>query len=164
MVDSSSLLDAGDLAGLKSRFESDGYLFIREFIPKRAVLRARNEIVKVLSKENFLAEGTNPIDAVCRDREASPGLLNRPDVANIDSVRRVLENKNLFDFMERMYGEKATAVRYKWLRAVCYQKFTGLHVDRVYMGSFSERMITAWVLILFHNTSSIECVSTCSFQ
>ena len=34
---------------------------------------------------------------------------------------------------------------YKWLRAVGDHEFTGLHMDRVFMGS--ARMLTAWIPI-----------------
>ena len=33
---------------------------------------------------------------------------------------------------------------YKWLRAVGDHEFTGLHIDRVFMGR-SARMLTAWI-------------------
>ena len=33
---------------------------------------------------------------------------------------------------------------YKWLRAVGDHEFTGLHMDRVFMGR-SPRMLTAWI-------------------
>ena len=33
---------------------------------------------------------------------------------------------------------------YKWLRAVGKLEFTGLHMDRVFMGR-SSRMLTAWI-------------------
>ena len=86
------------------------------------------------------------MEAKCKNKDISPGLLSRPDVAEIDSVKLTLENKSLFDLFEKLYGEEAGVVSYKWLRAVSHNKFTGLHVDRVYMGSHSERMITAWAL------------------
>lgn len=36
---------------------------------------------------------------------------------------------------------------FKWVRAVPPGLFTGLHIDRVYMGGGSARLLTAWIPI-----------------
>lgn len=41
-------------------------------------------------------------------------------------------------------GEEVVTPAYKWLRAVGDHEFTGLHMDRVFMGR-SARMLTAWI-------------------
>lgn len=37
--------------------------------------------------------------------------------------------------------------RFKWVRAMPPALFTGVHIDRVYMGRGSQRMLTAWIPI-----------------
>lgn len=41
-------------------------------------------------------------------------------------------------------GANVVTPAYKWLRAVGDHEFTGLHMDRVFMGR-SPRMLTAWI-------------------
>ena len=41
-------------------------------------------------------------------------------------------------------GAQVVTPAYKWLRAVGDHEFTGLHIDRVFMGR-SARMLTAWI-------------------
>ena len=41
-------------------------------------------------------------------------------------------------------GSEVVTPAYKWLRAVGDHEFTGLHMDRVFMGR-SPRMLTAWI-------------------
>ena len=41
-------------------------------------------------------------------------------------------------------GSEVVTPAYKWLRAVGDYEFTGLHMDRVFMGR-SPRMLTAWI-------------------
>eukprot|EP00466_Bigelowiella_natans_P014130 jgi/Bigna1/83082/fgenesh1_pg.101_\ len=49
MRDSSDLLSDYNL--LKARLNSDGYLFLRDFLPRSDVIKARTEILKVVMAE-----------------------------------------------------------------------------------------------------------------
>ena len=123
MIDSSPLL--ADIVALKARFDDDGYLLMRNFLPRRNAMRARQEVVRILERDGLLKEHSQPMDSICKDKTVNAGLLSRPEIAQIDSVQNYLEHKNFFDFFDRFFGEASCVIRYKWLRAVCYNQFTG---------------------------------------
>lgn len=143
---------------LRDRFAQDGYLLLRGFLPQNEVLEARATILADLEANGFLETQTLQLEessskkesignqegsenevgenswALARDSSVSPGLLARQDLASNDKVKRVLEHRRLFEFFDWFFGKPAMAIEYKWLRAVAKGLFTGVHVDRVYVG------------------------------
>ena len=72
-LDSTPIRDDGP--GLKKRLDRDGYLFIRQLLPKEAVLNVRNRLLEKAAAGGWLDENT-PIDAgiangaaACKDPE-----------------------------------------------------------------------------------------------
>ena len=57
----------------------------------------------------------------------------------------MLESPRLFELYERLFGGPARTFTYKWLRAVGNEEATGAHMDHVYMGRGSQRVMTCWV-------------------
>lgn len=97
---------------------------------------------------------TKALDAVCKDKTVSPGLLSRGDVSHFPDVLDVLEADELFHFFDKFLEGETVTTEYKWLRAVNYNKFTGMldsqrsrsssgvHMDRVYMGQGTGKLCT----------------------
>lgn len=74
------------------------------------------------------------------------GLLDRQDIAYDPRVRRVLEHPRIVSFFRNLFDcEHVATTRYKWLRAVKTGKYTGVHIDRVYLGGGSARLTTMWI-------------------
>ena len=48
-----------------------------------------------------------------------------------------------------LFGEESTTFKYKWLRAMHSEGFTGVHVDWVYMGRGSRNLLTCWIPLGF---------------
>lgn len=49
LVDSSALLDSGDLVTAQSRLHRDGYLLLRDFLPAARVLQVMNGVMNGLT-------------------------------------------------------------------------------------------------------------------
>ena len=63
-----------------------------------------------------------------------------------DAVNSVLEGEGLRGFFEEhIFGERVTTFDFKWLRVMPREKFTGCHVDSVYMSRGSRRLLTTWI-------------------
>ena len=60
--DSSHLL--GDSAALRARADEDGYLFFRGLLPPEPVLHLRRRFVEVLDRQGWIADQTDPMDAI----------------------------------------------------------------------------------------------------
>ena len=61
-------------------------------------------------------------------------------------MKNVLEGERLREFFEEhIFGERVTTFDFKWLRVMPRDKFTGCHVDSVYMSRGSRRLLTTWI-------------------
>lgn len=126
------LRDSGGLIGdgeaLRARMHEDGYLLLRGFHPREAVLAARERIREDMRRAG-MAEGRH---------QALGAIATTPEVL------AVLESPALFELFARYFGEPARTFDEKWLRAVGPGGFTGVHYDSVYMGRGSDRLHTVW--------------------
>ena len=48
-------------------------------------------------------------------------------------------------FKDHIFGQEVTTFDHKWLRVMPYEKFTGCHVDSVYMSRGTQRLLTCWI-------------------
>ena len=65
-------------------------------------------------------------------------------------------------FKDHIFGQEVATFDYKWLRVMPREKFTGCHVDSVYMSRGTHRLLTCWtpfgdipVRILAFNLNSL---------
>ena len=134
-----------DIVELKARIKQDGYLLLKNFIPKETVLSAREAIVKYLEENKALVEGEPLMEAVMPKSGKEVRMTGQSAITHHPSSLAVFENKRLFDFFRLYFGEDAVTYDYKWLRAVGNESFTGCHYDTVYMGRGSQNVHTVWI-------------------
>ena len=135
-----ALADTGEL---RRRIAADGYLLIRGLIDRGAVLAARRVVLGYLRERGALVQGTPLMDGVMPRAGGGVGMGKR--ITHRPELLRVLEGPELQSFYRRFYGEAPATFGHKWLRAVGNEKFTGSHMDVVYMGRGSERVNTVWI-------------------
>lgn len=135
-----ALADTGEL---RRRIAADGYLFIRGMIDRGAVLEARRVVLEYLQERGALAAGAPLPEGVMPRGGRGVGMGKR--ITHRPEVLRVLEGPELQAFYRRFYAEAPATFGHKWLRAVGNEKFTGSHMDVVYMGRGSERVNTVWI-------------------
>ena len=135
--------DSLDVAGLRTELARSGYLLLRGLLPRAAVLAARSRVLKEM--DCFLAPEAPLLQARAFDASLSPQLLRRQDIAGLPEVKAVLEHPSLGAWLAAFFGEPVTTAAYKWLRAVGRGKFTGVHMDRVYLGQGSDALLTCWI-------------------
>lgn len=148
LVDSKAVWELGDVITLRQRLQDDGYLFVRDAIPRADVLKARQVVIDHLARRGNVLVPETVNDGVLYERcmagcvpfmEGKNELTHHPDVLNViagDSLNRL---------MAAVLDSPATTFDFKWLRAAWNSFFTGAHVDRVYMGRGSNNVITTWV-------------------
>lgn len=134
------LADTGEL---RRRIAADGYLFIRGLIDRGAVLEARRVVLEHLQERGALVAGAPLLEGVMPRAGRGVGMGKRG--THRPEVLRVLEGPELQAFYRRLYAEAPATFGHKWLRAVGNEKFTGSHMDVVYMGRGSERVNTVWI-------------------
>ncbi|KAI8822107.1 uncharacterized protein EV422DRAFT_417266 [Fimicolochytrium jonesii] len=145
---------------LRSNFENDGYLYVKGYLDRRDVLKARQRILSDMRGNGFVgshhgADLASQADILELERDGQgPQLLNRQELARAEPVLNVLEHPKLFELLEAVFSPCASAgcdgetrrkatksaaspltIRahpYKWLRAVPPGQNTGPHIDKVY--------------------------------
>ena len=111
---------------LAEAFARDGAVLVRGAVPRATVRRARAEIEKHAQVGSLLAQ---------------PALAARP------AVRAALEHRELRRIAQILLGAPVRALAAKWLRRVPSPLFTGVHVDRRFVGAATERLATAWLVL-----------------
>jgi hypothetical protein len=141
--DSSALL--GDTRALRERLADDGYLLLRGFHPRDAVLRARAAILDFVAAAGAQAAGAAREDGVAAASAAPPNMKGRREVTHHPAVQPILEGPAVTDLFARLFDGPARSFDYKWLRATPPGEYTGVHADSVYMGRGSARLMTCWI-------------------
>jgi len=136
---------ADDTQALKERLAEDGYLYLPGYLDRDDVLAARQHILEYMDEQEGLEPGSRPLDGVMGEYGRGVPLMGKSPITHCDEVSRVLESPRLFELYQRLHGEPIVTFDYKWLRAVGNAACTGVHMDHVYMGRGSDRLMTAWV-------------------
>lgn len=135
-----------DIDQYRETLKREGYLLLRGVLDRKDVLTARHVILSELDGAGFLKSEKSLMDGEGQDMSVSPNLMSRQDLAHDAAVLNVLESKVLCDLMCSLLAcTEVITSQYKWLRAVEKDKFTGCHLDRVYLGDGTSRLLTAWI-------------------
>lgn len=169
MRDSGALWRDRDDAALRARLADDGYVLLRRALDPAAVRAAARCVLRALRRarpEAFARDGDASSSSSPDDDDVLAvgarglGLLSMPEVAQLPKVRDVLEHPSLFALADALLRPDAGAAvsapaeapstvitaKYKWLRAVAGGEFTGVHVDRVFLGGGGhDALVTLWI-------------------
>lgn len=127
---------------LRSRMQTDGYLYLPGLLEAELVWQARQELCNSLLAEGALDPNYPVIEAV-----AKPGLTMqfRPDlVSSSPSLKRLLYAGSMMDFYQMFLNGSVRHFDYTWLRAVAPGRGTYPHCDNVYMGRGTSQLYTSW--------------------
>jgi hypothetical protein len=115
LVDSTDLLD--DAVALRERGHIDGYLFFRNLLPRRDVMRVRRDLLKTLNERSWLDPRTPLLDGVINDDEINrvPESELRVDIGiseegyvavqKVASMHRLPHHPRLLSLFENLFGE-----------------------------------------------------------
>jgi hypothetical protein len=148
LEDSSPLLAAGDFPALRARLADDGYLYLRGALPRADVLAARQVVLDDLAARGGILvpgrEAEGALNARCM-AGCVPFMEGKNALTHSPAVLHVLAGPPLSRVMEGVLGAPVVTFDFKWLRAAWNSFFTGIHLDRVYMGRGSQNVVTTWV-------------------
>lgn len=140
---SNDVLD--DTASMRARIASDGYLFLKGYLDRDLILKARQTVLEYMEAQDGLEPGSRPLDGVMGQYGKSVRMEGRRGITHHADVLAVLECPKLRNLYERIFGEAVVTFNYKWLRAVGNEEATGCHMDHVYMGRGTDRLMTCWI-------------------
>lgn len=160
------------LEELRKRYEEDGYLFLKQVLPRKDVLAARNAYFSSLETTGVLKPGTAPVEGVfdpAKSHEDYPGIgaghvdgNGRPggekaaqfvDLA-LDAhykewyVETFCKHPALHDFVAKFsgWGKDTLNLRRTLLRNnIPGSKPIGVHYDQIFLRHGDPTSVTAWV-------------------
>lgn len=107
-LDSTSL--QGDGSALRERLDRDGYLFVRELLPRKDVLRVQRRLLRKASEGGWLDPTTpfeagiaNP-EAACKDPEETY-MKVFPNLWNDEELHRLRTHSCILEFFDSIFGE-----------------------------------------------------------
>jgi phytanoyl-CoA hydroxylase len=160
------------LEELRASYEENGYLFLKQLIPRSDVLKAREKYFEYLAPSGILAPGTTPEQGIfdsSKDHLAYPGIgagaagkNGKPGGPEAEIfVDRALEAHKmdwyaedfckhpvLVDFVKKFttWGESTVCVQRTLLRNnVPGNKAIGVHYDQIFLRHGEPTSLTAWV-------------------
>ncbi|MBL9208670.1 MAG: phytanoyl-CoA dioxygenase family protein [Opitutaceae bacterium] len=134
---------ADDVEELRRRFDEDGYLYLKGYLDRAEVLRARESLTSRLADAGVLDLAHPHVEGICKPNS---GYVFKPEITNHnEAVQSLLYSGRLVDFYTRFYGEPIRHYDYTWLRAIGPGKGTNPHCDLPYMGRGTHRHMTCWL-------------------
>lgn len=149
LTDHTGLFLQKDFAKLKHSLDDLGYLFIRKFHAENLIEEARTAVLNHIkeSGEDKL-DPKYPTDEGILSTRCGYGCLpfmeGKNCITHNPKVLNVLEGSHTRRFFQQLLSGPVCTFDFKWLRAIHRRSFTGAHVDNVYMGRGSPKLLTIW--------------------
>lgn len=125
----------------------DGYVYLPGFFDRESVLAVRHELVNRLAAFDYLAPGTDPMDALARKgckQPSSSDLYHQLAVRNAP-LQALLYDGRMIEFWQDFLGGNILHFDFTWLRVTPPGAGTAAHTDIVFMGRGTKQLYTAWV-------------------
>lgn len=157
---------------LRKRYDEDGYLFLKQILPRENVLAARESYFSSLESTGVLKPGTKPVEGVfdpAKSHEDYPGIgaghtggNGRPGgdraAAFVDLAldahyqdwyaEKFCKHPALYDFVSKFtdWGKNTLSLRRTLLRNnIPGSKPIGVHYDQIFLRYGEPTSVTAWV-------------------
>ncbi|HVY50936.1 MAG TPA: phytanoyl-CoA dioxygenase family protein [Devosia sp.] len=136
---------------LVARFRRDGYLFLKGFLDRAAVLDQRRRALSHLNLAGLLEPGTDPVLGIAARTAADRGEVNRRLMEYVRSAayESFCMSPRLWQFMDRFVGGLSYLHKRKLLRHTLpfAPGSTPAHYDLIYLRGGTDRLVTAWIPI-----------------
>ena len=137
-----------DSSALQVRIQEDGYVFIRQAVPRDLVEAVREEAFASLFAVDEISVSDGEAFATDRSRrkELHPDLgAFWKSVSEGPALRRATHGPELRGLLTRILGVEAVPHDYLFLRVGTHGKATDLHYDMPFFCRGSQRVHTVWI-------------------
>ena len=133
--------DPADVPSLRASMGRDGYLLLRGFADREAVLATRATLLAQMAEEGWLAPEGEPLAGRSNpERRGAPAVdSEQPAIAGFYREQQFLP------FFDRYFGEPAMIYPKILTRVKNTGGRTGIHFDNVYIGHGSPRVLSCWM-------------------
>lgn len=134
---------------LTARFRRDGYLYLKGFLDRDAVLDQRRRAFAHLDLAGLLEPGTDPMLGIAAKAPAERGEVNRRLMEYVRSAafESFCMSPRLWQFMDRLLGGLSYLHKRKLLRHTLpnVPGSTPAHYDLIYLRGGTDRLVTSWI-------------------
>ena len=150
------------LSEIRSRYERDGYVWLKTIMPRDAVLKIREHYFRSISLTGILKPGTDPIDGIfdaSLDPSKHQGLGATPaktsekvldDVHKSAEYREFLKHPDLRAWVRRLMGWESEVILNRGLmrhNVPGSRCPSGIHYDQLFLRAGDPVFLTAWLPI-----------------
>ena len=129
------------VTALRAGMERDGYLLLRGFADREAVLATRRTLLRQMADDGWLAPNGAPLEG-----RSNPERRGAPTVDSTQpAVAGFYREQPFLPFFERYFGEPAMIYPKILTRVKNTGGRTGVHFDNVYIGRGSPRLLSCWM-------------------
>jgi ectoine hydroxylase-related dioxygenase (phytanoyl-CoA dioxygenase family) len=137
---SSRLANSGEL---RDHLESDGYLYLKNFFPRKDVLEVRKGILARLHEQDLLLPSRDPLEARANPDQRTSFM---PELAaDNPALEKLIYGEKVLSFYESLLQGEVLHYDFTWFRPVGPGRGTAPHCDLVYMGRGTQQVFTMWV-------------------
>lgn len=141
---------ADGVARLRARFDNDGYIWLKQFLPRADVIEFRRHFFAQFVDTGLIAKGTNPASGIYSGIEH--GDLPRKrlmEVVRSAAYESFCMHPNIWRFLDAFVGGPSYLHKRKIIR---YTKpgdasATGAHYDLTYLRGGTDKLVTVWIPI-----------------
>ena len=137
------------LSELQDRFDVDGYLWLKNFLPREEVLEFRRHFFAQFADTGLLAEGSDPVDGIYSGTDAEGARKRLMEVVRSAAYEFFCMHPRLWRFLDAFVGGPSYLHKRKLIR---YTKpgdasATGAHYDLTYLRGGTDKLVTVWIPI-----------------
>lgn len=159
---------------LRHRYNEDGYLFLKQVLPREDVLEARRQYFSYLAPTGVLKDGSDPVDGIFNPEKTPddfPGIgagaaggngrpggesaaqfVDRAIEAHYKDwyAEKLCQHPALYDFIAKFtgWGQNTLTFKRTLLRNnIPATKPIGVHYDQIFIRHGEPTSVTAWVPI-----------------
>lgn len=144
-TESNDILD--DPTALRRRLKEDGYLFVRDILPKDEVLYIRRRMLEFCREEGWLRDGTELMEGLTDHEPLVEGSKAwRPvyeKIQKLEAFHRLKLHENMYRLMEDLFEEQIFALPMTIARTAFprdNERGTQPHQDWFYVGGSTETL------------------------
>jgi ectoine hydroxylase-related dioxygenase (phytanoyl-CoA dioxygenase family) len=144
--------EAGEgLATIRQRFEAEGYVWLKGFLPRRHVLDFRGHFFSAFTDTRLLRPGSDPEEGLWSGEPNDENLARKRLMEQVRSAgyEAFCMHRRLWRFMDEFVGGPSYLHKRKLIRFTRPgdEAATPAHYDLIYLRGGTHRLVTVWIPI-----------------
>lgn len=139
------------ISELHARFDNDGYLWLKRFLPREEVLEFRRHFFSLFADTGLLAPESDPRDGIYSGGDYDTDLARKRlmELVRSAAYESFCLHPHLWRFLDTFVGGPSYLHKRKLIR---YAKpgdpsATGAHYDLTYLRGGTDKLVTVWIPI-----------------